>query len=207
MVSSKAGRQVPAPAWGQPYGFHCPGEGARQEPRNVGAPVLTPWEERLSSPRPRAGGWRPARQTGMLGPLLWPQELNARPLGLTSIAFPGRAREKGQGWCVPGQEGRSSDPRGRAGKRSPDPRDPAQGRDDDGDAAWSGRRGSWGREEGGAAEGRPGVPAPSPPVIPAPTPVSACAGGHADAVLPPGRPPDGRPGPGTSLRLRGTNST
>lgn len=36
-------------------------------------------------------------------------------------------------------------------KHSPDPPDPAQGRDDDGDTPWSRRRGLWGWEEGGEA--------------------------------------------------------
>lgn len=104
--SPKGSRQVPAPAWGQRYCIQRPGEGARLEPRNVGAPVLTPWKKRLSSPRPWAGeGWRLARADGDAGPWLRPPRPKPPSCrscrGLTSAAFLGRAREGGSGLVYP----------------------------------------------------------------------------------------------------------
>lgn len=96
--TAKKRQAGPSPSLGPTL---CPGEGARQEPRNVGAPVLTPWEERLSSPRPRAGGWKPARQTGMLGRLLWPQGRNRLTAGPHLGSLPGQGTGRGTGLVCP----------------------------------------------------------------------------------------------------------
>lgn len=83
----------PRPTLGLELWSPVPEEGARLEPRNVGDRVPTPWEERLSSPRPQTAGWRIAKKDqGCWAPSCGPKGPNLCPAvpHLTSL---GRAWE------------------------------------------------------------------------------------------------------------------
>lgn len=67
--------------------------------RNVGDPVPTPCEERLSSPHPQTTGWEGCEERSeVLSPLLWPQRAsNPCPAGphLTSLSGQGMGGVRG----------------------------------------------------------------------------------------------------------------